>query len=70
MFTAQVSYGRLQGAATTVYAATTPGLESSSGAYMEDCRVSECTKQAQDPQLAQKFWASTEEQLQAALSAA
>lgn len=57
----------MQGAATTVYAALTPGLESQSGAYLEDCRVSECNERARDPQLAQKMWVSTEEQLQAAL---
>ena len=61
--------GVLQGSATTVFAATAPGLEAHSGAYLQDCAVSAPNKQGQDPELARKLWASTEDQIQAALAA-
>ncbi|KAK9867911.1 hypothetical protein WJX84_009223 [Apatococcus fuscideae] len=58
-----------QGSATTVFAATAPGLEAHSGAYLQDCAVSAPNKQGQDPELARKLWASTEDQIHAALAA-
>ena len=51
-----------------MYASTFVGLETHSGAYLEDCRVSQADKHGQDPEMARKLWASTEEQIQAALS--
>ncbi|GAB4821955.1 hypothetical protein N2152v2_009001 [Parachlorella kessleri] len=56
-----------QGAATTVYAATAPELETQSGAYLSDCRVVAPSKAAQDADLAKRLWAKTEELIQAAL---
>ncbi len=45
-----------QGAATTIFAATAPELGASSGAYLEDCRVSEPIAAALDTSLAQRVW--------------
>lgn len=53
----------LQGAATTIYAATAPGLEQQSGAYLYDCQVQQSSKLGQDMDLAAKLWATTEQQL-------
>lgn len=53
----------LQGAATTIYAATAPGLEQHSGAYLYDCQVQQSSKLGQDMDLAAKLWATTEQQL-------
>lgn len=60
----------MQGAATSVYAATAPQLSGQSGAYLQDCKVAQPNAQARDAQLAQKLWAVTEQQLDAALEAA
>jgi hypothetical protein len=57
----------LQGAATTVYAATAPELESQSGAFLSDCRVMTPSKAAQDGELAKRLWVKTEELIEAAL---
>lgn len=59
----QMSCCLLQGAATSVYAATAPELSGQSGAYLEDCHVAQPSSQAQDVELAQKLWAVTEQQL-------
>lgn len=56
----------MQGAATSVYAATSPDLAGQSGAYLADCRVVTPSTQAQDPDLAQKLWTITELQLKEA----
>lgn len=56
----------VQGAATTIYAATAPELAGKSGAYLADCAVTTPTKQARDPDLATALWDVTEKQLQEA----
>lgn len=54
----------MQGAATTVYAATAPELDSHSGAYLKDCKLANPSSQAQDPELAKMTWEKTEELIQ------
>ncbi|WP_422024827.1 SDR family NAD(P)-dependent oxidoreductase [Pyruvatibacter mobilis] len=59
-----------QGAATTVYAATSPALEGQGGIYLEDCHVSEINDDpnaasgvrsyALDADTARKLWAASE----------
>ena len=50
-----------QGAATTVWAATAPGLESRGGTYLADCRVTEeHAPWARDPESAARLWALSE----------
>ncbi|KAK9863975.1 hypothetical protein WJX84_005465 [Apatococcus fuscideae] len=51
------------GAATTVYAATAPGLDAQSGAYLYDCKVQKSSKLGQDMDLAARLWTTTEQQL-------
>ncbi|KAK9817390.1 hypothetical protein WJX74_007547 [Apatococcus lobatus] len=51
------------GAATTIYAATAPGLEQHSGAYLYDCQVQQSSKLGRDMDLAAKLWATTQQQL-------
>ena len=53
----------LQGAATSVYAATAPELAGQSGAYLQDCHFAQPSSQAKDAELAQKLWAVTEQQV-------
>lgn len=55
----------MQGAATSVYAATSPDLAGQSGAYLAGCKVVTPSQQAQDSELAQKLWTVTEQQLKA-----
>ena len=51
-----------QGAATTLWAATAPGLEAFGGSYLADCQVSEhVAAWAVDPHAAARLWASSEE---------
>lgn len=62
-----------QGAATTVWAATSPELDDRGGLYLEDCHVAEVTDDpdaragvrayAMDPQQARALWAWSEEQV-------
>jgi NAD(P)-dependent dehydrogenase (short-subunit alcohol dehydrogenase family) len=63
-----------EGAATTVWAATSPELEGRSGLYLEDCHVSTSVAadpdqteghraDAVDPELAERLWAWSEEQV-------
>ena len=62
-----------QGAATTVWAATTPDLEGRGGLYLEDCHVAQVTDDpdaregvrayAMDPHQAAALWAWSEEQV-------
>ena len=54
----------MQGAATSVYAATAAELAGKSGAYLVDCKIAQPSAQAQDAQLAKKLWEVTEKQLQ------
>ena len=60
----------MQGAATSVYAATAPELDSQSGAYLNSCAVATPSKEAQDAEVAKKLWVKTEELIQAALQKA
>ena len=51
-----------QGAATTVWAATAPGLEQQGGTYLADCQVTDQhAPWARDPQSAQRLWMLSEE---------
>jgi NAD(P)-dependent dehydrogenase (short-subunit alcohol dehydrogenase family) len=51
-----------QGAATSVWAATAPGLEESGGSYLADCQVSDHhAAWAVDPAAAVRLWALSEE---------
>jgi NAD(P)-dependent dehydrogenase (short-subunit alcohol dehydrogenase family) len=60
-----------QGAATTVWAATSPDLAGRGGLYLEDCRVAEASTgpeggyapYAMDPDAAERLWAWSEEQV-------
>ncbi|KAK9813700.1 hypothetical protein WJX73_004097 [Symbiochloris irregularis] len=59
-----------QGAATSVFAATHPGLEQHCGAYFEDCAVAKLsTKAAKDMDMAARLWDATEQQLAACQAA-
>ncbi len=50
-----------QGAATSVYATVhEPGAELA-GAYLQDCRVVECSAEANDPAVAQRLWQLSDE---------
>ena len=59
-----------QGAATTVYAATASQLKGKSGAYLQDCKVAQPNAQAQDAELAQKLWTTSEQQVDEAIDIA
>ena len=51
-----------QGAATSVWAATAPGLEAGGGAYLADCQVSDHhAAWALDPDAAARLWALSED---------
>jgi NAD(P)-dependent dehydrogenase (short-subunit alcohol dehydrogenase family) len=51
-----------QGAATSVWAATAPGLEAIGGSYLEDCQVSaHHAAWALNPDAAARLWALSEE---------
>jgi NAD(P)-dependent dehydrogenase (short-subunit alcohol dehydrogenase family) len=51
-----------QGAATTVWAATAPGIEEAGGSYLADCQVSDqYAPWARDPTSAARLWTLTEE---------
>jgi NAD(P)-dependent dehydrogenase (short-subunit alcohol dehydrogenase family) len=50
-----------EGAATQVWAATQPGLASISGSYLASCNVAKPRKDTEDPAIAAKLWAKTEE---------
>lgn len=54
----------VQGAATSVYAATAPDLAGKSGAYLSDCNIAKPSAQAEDADLAKMLWAVTQNQLQ------
>jgi NAD(P)-dependent dehydrogenase (short-subunit alcohol dehydrogenase family) len=49
-----------QGAATSVFAATAPGLAGQSGAFLADCAVAPFTGEGQD-ELAEQLWAASEQ---------
>ena len=46
----------LQGAATSVWAATAPELEQHSGAYLKNCQLSQPNKIAKNPKVAARLW--------------
>ena len=51
-----------QGAATTVWAATAPGLEEQGGTYLADCQVTDQhAPWARDPESARRLWALSED---------
>ena len=50
-----------EGAATTCYVATHPGLSDVSGYYFSDCNAEVPTMQMQDPELAARLWDVSEE---------
>jgi NAD(P)-dependent dehydrogenase (short-subunit alcohol dehydrogenase family) len=45
-----------EGAATTVWAATSAELEGRGGLYLADCAVAECAGYARDPDAARRLW--------------
>jgi NAD(P)-dependent dehydrogenase (short-subunit alcohol dehydrogenase family) len=49
-----------QGAATTIVAATSPALETESGAYLSDCQVVQPSRDARDDANAAKLWEISE----------
>ncbi|XP_024538692.1 short-chain dehydrogenase TIC 32, chloroplastic [Selaginella moellendorffii] len=49
-----------QGAATTCYVATHPGVSGVSGKYFVDCNKAECVSYANDMKLAQRLWQFSE----------
>ena len=61
--TAKVQKVCVQGAATSVYAATASELDGQSGAYLTDCKVTKPSAAAQDAELASKLWDVTAQQL-------
>lgn len=52
-----------QGAATSCYVATHPDAAAISGCYFADCNVAKPRADADDPELAAKLWAATEQLL-------
>jgi WW domain-containing oxidoreductase len=50
-----------QGAATTVYAATHPGMAGVTGEYLADCNIARPRRVARDAQLAERLWTFSEE---------
>jgi retinol dehydrogenase-13 len=55
-----------QGAATSVFAATAPELAGLSGLYLADCAVATSSLEGQDPTLAERLWAASEQLVAAA----
>ncbi|WP_182359746.1 SDR family NAD(P)-dependent oxidoreductase [Tomitella gaofuii] len=45
-----------QGAATSVWAATAPGLDRHGGAYLSDCAIGQAAAHARDPETAETLW--------------
>lgn len=50
----------LQGAATTVFAATSPSLEGQSGAYLADCAIKPSSRASLDEDAASRLWGVSE----------
>ena len=50
-----------QGAATSVYATVHEPAADLAGAYLQDCRVVECSAEANDPTVAQRLWERSDE---------
>jgi NAD(P)-dependent dehydrogenase (short-subunit alcohol dehydrogenase family) len=55
-----------QGAATTLYAASSPELDGASGAYLSDCAIASPSAEAANAELAARVWAATEQFVEAA----
>jgi NAD(P)-dependent dehydrogenase (short-subunit alcohol dehydrogenase family) len=55
-----------QGAATTLYAASSPELNGASGAYLSDCAIATPSAEATEPELAAHVWAATERFIESA----
>ncbi len=49
-----------EGARTSVFCATAPGIQAQSGKYWESCQVKEVYKSARDPQLGKQVWELSE----------
>ena len=49
------------GAATSVWAATAPGLDADGGSYLADCAVASAAAYATDPDAARRLWALSED---------
>ncbi|MGB0932274.1 MAG: SDR family oxidoreductase [Chitinophagales bacterium] len=54
------SISEQKGAATSLYAATSPTLQGISGKYLKDCKIIKSTKQSYDEQTAKKLWELSE----------
>jgi NAD(P)-dependent dehydrogenase (short-subunit alcohol dehydrogenase family) len=52
-----------QGAATSVWAATSPDLDGKGGLYLDDCNIGDPAPYAVDPQSAARLWTWSEEQV-------
>jgi WW domain-containing oxidoreductase len=52
-----------QAAATSVYCATAPELETRGGSYFVDCKERAMSREAADVQVAERLWALTEERI-------
>ncbi len=50
-----------QGAATSVYAAVHEPASDLGGQYLKDCRVARCSAEANDPMVARRLWAASEQ---------
>jgi alanine-alpha-ketoisovalerate/valine-pyruvate aminotransferase len=50
-----------QGAATSVFAATAPELAGRSGTHLANCAVVSASPEGQDPELAERLWAVSEQ---------
>jgi hypothetical protein len=57
-----------QGAATTVYVATSDDLKSTGGMYFNNCYRCTPSKSAQDEVLAEKLWSLSEDMISAGAS--
>lgn len=62
-FTRLFSKNVAQGAATSIFAATEPALQTQSGAYLADCAVAESSSDGRDLQLAEEVWRLSEERV-------
>jgi WW domain-containing oxidoreductase len=51
----------LQGAATSVYAAVHEPASDLAGRYLQDCRVADCSAEANDATVARRLWALSDE---------
>jgi WW domain-containing oxidoreductase len=51
----------LQGAATSVYAAVHEPAADLAGQYLKDCRIARCSAEADDPAVARRLWAASDQ---------